>query len=587
MKDRRVASLLLALVLSAPSSALAEEPWQTDPESVAKELFFRGVTLLEAGDSERALDAFLRSRATIPRRGNTLNAAICLEKLGRYDEALELYEDVVARFAADVSAADRAALTATMADLRKRVGGLEVVANVTGASVQVDGRQRGTLPLSSPIRVTAGPHVVRVVRNGYETFAAKIEVRAQESASLDAVLEPLTSSGELRIEVEDGEPAEVFVDGALVGSAPWEGLLAPGRHAVWVRRGDLGSAPASLIVVAGQVSLSRLGLVPLGGEIAARVEPRTAEISVDGVPVGTGIFAARLPKGMHKIVASEAGYISRSATLDSGDPGAPRSFDWTLSIDAAHPRWPRPPAGRLWFGALVSYAGAGSLGSGAEASCSQDCVYDLPASGVHVGGRIGYRFPAGVSLELGGSWLGLTKQLYRVERDSFEAGGRRHAVRYDIEDQIDVSGPMLSFGGSYVAHLGWKLDIVSRLSGGVFFARASDEVKRATARTTGDQVAAFVYGPPSDVSTIVPAIAPELGLELVLGDARVGVGLAALFLPLAGPDYVGRRVGVDPDPDPLRPDAIGNAPQSGVIDHERSFGLTAVFLPGLSFRYEL
>ena len=586
MTPRLVPAFVLASLLAA-SSARAEEPWQTDPESVAKELFFRGVKLLEAGDAERALDAFQRSRATIPRRGNTLNAAICLEKLGRFDEALELYEDVIARFATDLPIAERVALASTMADLRKKVSSVTISANVTGASVQIDGRPRGTLPLTAPIRVTAGSHVVRVVKNGYETFTAKVEVRALESLTVDAKLEPLTNAGELRIEVDDGEPAEVFVDGALVGTAPWEGLLSPGRHAVWVRRGELGSAPASLVVVEGQVSLSRLGVVPLGAETNVRVEPRTAELTIDGILVGAGTFSARLPKGQHKIVASEAGYISRSATVDSSDPNAPRSFDWTLAIDAAHPRWPRPPTGHFWVGATLSYAGAGSLGSGAEASCLEECLSSPVANGVFVAGRLGYRFPAGASVELGGAWIGAWKDVFRVERDSFVAGGQRYGVRYDVQDQLALTGPLILFGASYVAKLGWQLELVSRVSGGVFFARSVDTIA-ATARTDGRPVAAAVYGPTSDETTIVPAVTPELGLEVALGDARVGVSLAALFLPLAGPDYRDRSLGVkDPEPDPSRPGSVQNIPLSDVISTERSFGLVPIFLPGLSFRYEL
>lgn len=583
---RCVAALGFGLLMSLAGPARAEEPWQTDPESVAKELFFRGVKLLEAGDAERALDAFLRSRATIPRRGNTLNAALCLEKLGRADEALELYEDVIARFASDLPAPEKAALTATMSELRGKLGAVVVNANITGASVQIDGRPRGTLPLSSSIRVSAGSHTLRVVKNGYETLVQTIVVEARQTQQIDVKIAPLTNAGELRIESEDGQVAEVFVDGALVGSAPWEGLLPPGRHAVWIRRGEAGSAPASLVVVAGQVSLARLPLFELGPQVTVSVEPRTAELSIDGVSVGAGSVALRLPRGKHRVVASEPGYISRSATLELGELTQPQVLEWSLSIDAAHPRWPRPEPGHFWLGAAAAYAGAGRLGSGAEASCTEDCVSDPPASGALIAGRIGYRFPAGVSLELGGGWLGLTKDVYRVERDSFAAGGARHAVRYDVLDQVSLSGPVLLFGGSYMTHLGWRIDLVSRLSGGVLFARASDDVT-AVARTDGAYVSAVVYGQPREVSAIVPAIAPELGLELALGDARVGLGLAAMFLPVLGGSYVGTRIGVTPRPDPDDPGSVGNAPQSDVIDGERSFGGTAIFLPGLSFRYEL
>ncbi len=583
---RRGSSLLVLLALHAASPAHAEEPWKTDSESVAKELFFRGVKLLEAGDPERALDAFSRSRATIPRRGSTVNAAICLERLGRYDEALELYEEVLTRFAADLPEADRAGLTATMATLRKRVGAVNISANVTDASVQIDGRARGTLPLTTPLRVTQGAHVVRVVKNGYETYSTKVDVKLGETSAVDARLEPLTRSGEIRIEVTDGEAADVFVDSALVGAAPWEGMLAPGRHTVWARRGDLGSAPSSLVVITGQVSLARVALAPLGPSIVARVEPRTAELAIDGIPVGVGAWQGRLPRGEHRLIASEAGYVSQSTQVDAIDPARAVELDLRLVIDPDHPRWPRPAAGHFWMGAFAAYAGTGSLGSGAEAACSEDCLSDPPANGGLIGGRIGFRFPVGVSIELGGGWLGLQKDVFRVERDTFKVGDQSYAIRYDLQDQLALRGPVVLFGASYVVPLAWRLDLLARLSGGVLFAEASDTI-RATARTDGPDVEALVYGPAGDRTAVVPLVAPELGVELALGSARLGAGLAAMFLPLAGPSFEGRRLGVDPAPDSTRPGSVGNAPQSKAIETERSFGLIPIFLPGLSFRYEL
>ncbi len=585
MRPHILLALLSILALAAPRAA-AEEPWATDAESVSKELFFRGVKLLDAGDHERALDAFLRSRATLPRKGNTVNAAICLERLERYDEALELYEDVLSRFSADMPEGDRDGLKKTMARLRGRVGALSVTANVTGASVQVDGRARGTVPLTADLRLTRGEHVVRVVKNGYETFSSKVDIRVGERTALDVRLEPLTRSGQLRIEVEDGGTADVFVDAALVGSAPWEGLLAPGRHSVWVRRGDVGSAPASLVVVAGQVSLARLGLAPLGSDVEVRVTPRTAELSIDGVPVGSGAWEGRLPRGLHRVAATEPGYAPSLQEIDARDPTRPVSLDVKLVVDPEHPRWPQRATGRFWLGASASYAGTGVLGSGAEASCLDDCVSDPPANGALLLGRVGYRFPIGVSIELGGGWMGLTKRLFRVEHDTFVAGGSRHDVRYDLEDRLALSGPVVLFGASYGIHVGWRIDLLARVAGGVLVARASDAIS-ATAQTNGPVVAASVFGAPSEVDAVVPLVVPELGLELTLGDARLGAGLGVAFLPLAGPDYGDRALGVAPLPNTANPGAVTNAPQSDVVGSERSFGWVPIFLPGLSFRYEL
>src|SRR5262249_48881706 len=119
-------------------------------------------------DIERALDRFLRSRARVPSGKNTVNAAICLNRLGRYDEALEMFEEVVTKHMADLREADRATIAPAMQALRQKVGTLEISVDVEGAAVHVDSRARGRLPLAVPLRVNAGIHRIRVIKEGYE-----------------------------------------------------------------------------------------------------------------------------------------------------------------------------------------------------------------------------------------------------------------------------------------------------------------------------------------------------------------------------------------------------------------------------------
>ncbi|MBI4700565.1 MAG: hypothetical protein HY744_05280, partial [Deltaproteobacteria bacterium] len=98
-----------------PGPTAAEPAGQPEPPpdpklAEAKRLFFSGNELRLAGDYQRALDYYLESRALMPSVANTKNAAICLDELGRYDEALELYEDLITRFREEISEEDRAAV---------------------------------------------------------------------------------------------------------------------------------------------------------------------------------------------------------------------------------------------------------------------------------------------------------------------------------------------------------------------------------------------------------------------------------------------------------------------------------------------
>src|SRR6185503_18456536 len=102
----RVGRVIALLVLatrsgfaSAPDEPAGSAPALSRDESQrleqAKELFRQGNELRKVGDFQRALDFYRRSRRLVPSVPNTLNAAFCLQQLGRYDEALQLYENLL------------------------------------------------------------------------------------------------------------------------------------------------------------------------------------------------------------------------------------------------------------------------------------------------------------------------------------------------------------------------------------------------------------------------------------------------------------------------------------------------------------
>jgi len=154
---------------------------------MAKELFREGIALLKVGDYEGALDYFLQSRDVLPSYQNTRNAASCLDRLGRHDEALEMYQALLLEFSGGLGPADRAQLEARMADLRRRTATLEVTSNVDG-TLLIDGRPRGRLPLRRPLRVNGGWRVVRVAKEGYRTYEATVDARPGFNVVVEARL---------------------------------------------------------------------------------------------------------------------------------------------------------------------------------------------------------------------------------------------------------------------------------------------------------------------------------------------------------------------------------------------------------------
>lgn len=170
---------------------------QSNQVKVARSLFSKGMVFLTTGDHERALDAFLRSRAAVPRAASTRNAAICLTHLERYDEALEMYEILIEDFGSTLGPTEKEEITSFMAELRKKVGSVNLTFYVQGR-IFIDRRARGRLPLSKPLWVLGGKRVVRILSPDHHPLEVTVEVPLGGTVPVNVPLVPLQQPPESR-----------------------------------------------------------------------------------------------------------------------------------------------------------------------------------------------------------------------------------------------------------------------------------------------------------------------------------------------------------------------------------------------------
>jgi hypothetical protein len=509
----------------------------------AKDLFRRGVALYDAKDYERALELFSQSRSAFPSVQNTSNAAICLDRLGRYDEALELYEQLLTEFSAGLSAGERDSLTPAMATLRTRVANVWIAGDVAGAQVVVDGRLRATLPLLVPIRVLPGLRVARIIKDGYVTYEARVSVTAGSRSDLEVHLAPLANAGLLRI--EDRVPgSSLFVDGLQLGATPWEGTLGPGRHVVWTRKDALGTGPKDVVVVQGQKAVVSVEAVALGAEISLDAEPPTAAIAVDGVEVAHGRWTGRLPLGAHTVAVTEAGYRPGSLTLAS-DTAKGVADTIRLTVDPEHPRWPRAAAGRPFLEFLGGYLFAPTLASDATSSCS-DCPATSFGHGALAALRGGYRFPIGVSLEVMGGYVRAQSTFERTVPSS-TPNALHPDVAYALTDRLLVHGPFGAFGAGYRHGLGARFSFAVRGLVGAAMSNGTDRADIALS-APGERVQATLVDSDPVSTAGVLLVHGDASVSAHLGTWELGLGLGALGFLLDGPLLNGRKVAVPYDP---------------------------------------
>jgi PEGA domain len=572
-------SLVILVGLLTPSRLLAE----TDAERLerAKALFREGNALLAVGDPERALERFLRSRSAVASGKNTVNAAICLERIGRYDEALEMYEELLVRFPQDLDEQDRENLGPAIASLRERLGSVDISANVEGLVV-VDGRPRGRLPRTTVLRVIAGKRLLRVIQEGYRSFELTLQVQPNVVITVDASLEPLNGLGALRVEQTGHEAAQLLVDGKKIGALPWEGTLPTGPHVLQALGSANGSRPNAVRVLERKTLLVRLPTRPLGPVVSLEAAPRSATLTLDGAELGAGVWVGRLPQGPHVVVATERGYFDKQLAFSLGPDAPSPSLLVPLERDAHNSRWPQPSPWNFGVRLVSGVVYAPTLNGDAERACPAACAGGTSASGAKLEAALELLHQRGFGFEAALGYQFASQSFARAVTSSFAMS----PVRYGLQQKFSTGGVFGRVAGVAEQPLRWGFALRGSLGVGIGVMRyvaSADGV----AQTTTEQApaSAFQY---DGLSELMPFSTAALDLQRTFGKFALGLGLAGWFVPTHGPSFNDVKLQVTPGSgscDAAMPDSVACVPRSDVLSGERTHGAFATLSVELGARY--
>ncbi len=562
--------LAVIILLGSAKLALAQPPPERLEE--AKVLFRDGVALLNAGDPERALESFLKSRAIVPSGKNTANAAICLERLGRYDEALELYEELLARFADDLDQQDREKLAPIMAALRERLGRLDISATVDAALV-VDGKPRGTLPRTTSLRLLPGKHRVRLVKEGYRTFEREVEVAVGRTLTFDAELEPLAGLGALRVEQAGSGLGRVLVDGKQVGQTPWEGTLPAGMHVLQIVAGDRGSMPEQVEVIERRTMFLRVASQPLGQPLRLTASPANASLFLEKTRLARGEWVGRLPTGEYELRASAPGHLERRQHVVSRSGAPAEAVRMTLAADRALAV--KPSAWRFAAGGEVGLVFAPQLNGGQEdeqgaqaawgarAEALLDAVHEL---GLGVRVAVGYAF---------------ARQAFEHRFSEVRAPD---TIDYRLDQELVFGGPYARLALRAKAPLPWKVALQGEAGFGLLFWRY--EAAASGVADSGGQEVPVITSGLAPRSEVIPALTAALQIERSFGRAGLSLGLGSWFVPSVGPTFSDSEVIVLSNCSPLSaPNALECARSSNKPASERVHGPFFWLTPFVGARY--
>jgi hypothetical protein len=317
MKQRASALAIGLACCLVPCAARAEAPSPSEADRAeAAERFDRGLRLFNGGDSGGALAEFRRAYELIPNVLVLYNLGLVYAQMGRAVDAADALERVLAS-PGGLSPERLAIARRTHDEQAARIAEISVTTSVEGASVEVDGVERGKTPLNAPLRVPSGTHVVGVIAPGFVPQRKEVTIASGEKQSL--TLDLVAMQGRLaHVAVKTHLPgADVFADDQRVGTTPLAASipLAPGNHRLEMRRPGYATAVAGVVLgdgAAGEVTLEpeedAAALASAGGRLVLDIDETQAVVSVDGRSRGVYAEPLRLAAGPHRVLIERGNF---------------------------------------------------------------------------------------------------------------------------------------------------------------------------------------------------------------------------------------------------------------------------------------
>jgi hypothetical protein len=281
-------ALFMATLSLATSIAAVVSSAQPSSEEEARVHFQRGVELFHEGRFEQASVAFERAYKLRPHYKILFNVAQVENELGHYAAALEAYTRYLAEGGMEVPEARLKAVKAEVKRLNALVGMVVVSCDIPGATVYVDGRKQGEVPLSGPVFVDLGDHEVRLTKGTDELHEEIVRVGGGEKVTVEVKAAEDAQPGST---VEDEEErvwtwVAFSVGGAAaIGAGITGGLAASKKSSLEDScadgvcygddRGELDATRALATATDVLIAVAAVGVV--AGVVLFFVEPRSRD----------------------------------------------------------------------------------------------------------------------------------------------------------------------------------------------------------------------------------------------------------------------------------------------------------------------
>ena len=229
-RGRRVATrgAILTVILGITAWSQVALAQNEDDQARAQELFERGVAAARDADFPAAVEAFRRSFDLYPHPGTMLNLGLYLIDAGERVEAHATIRDLLDRYGTVISQQAREEMTQRLETLEAALARVSVESDPSGATLVVDGRERGVTPTAEPLVLEPGEHAFEARLEGREPASTSRDLAAGELVTMVLTFAPVSSGPAPVLVVESGtEGALVTVGGGEPEPAPLRLELEP------------------------------------------------------------------------------------------------------------------------------------------------------------------------------------------------------------------------------------------------------------------------------------------------------------------------------------------------------------------------
>jgi tetratricopeptide (TPR) repeat protein len=179
------ATVALSEPTAAASVSTARGPETREPDlEKARNHFLQGVQFYNNGDYKLSLIEFRRSHELSQNSRILYNIGQVNQQLGNYTNALAALEQYLREAGSEVADERRAEVTATLAQLRRRVSHFRLLVNVSAPEIFVDGFPVQPAGGSATVTVDPGDHRIEVRKPGFQSAGTILSLAAGETSEV-------------------------------------------------------------------------------------------------------------------------------------------------------------------------------------------------------------------------------------------------------------------------------------------------------------------------------------------------------------------------------------------------------------------